>query len=70
MLDLYIDDGVRKRGHRMNMINRKYGKTGMAYCKHATHGGVLIVVYAGDMAPEAVGHRPMKVDEAFSSFEG
>ena len=43
---LYIDDGVSSRGHRMNIMNPDLKLTGMKYCKHKTYGGTLVIVYA------------------------
>lgn len=46
MVQLYIDDGVADRGHRVNMLNPKLELTGMAYCNHAKYGGMMAVTYA------------------------
>ena len=55
MYQLYIDDGVLSRGHRKSMINPNFTKTGIAYCKHSTSTGMLVITYAGDFT--SIGHR-------------
>jgi uncharacterized protein YkwD len=46
MLQFYIDEGLASKGHRKNIINPNYKYTGIASCKSATYGKMLIVVYA------------------------
>jgi len=55
MLQLYIDDGVANRGHRTNILSEKFKMTGIAACSHSHYGGELVVVYAGDFNPNALG---------------
>jgi len=55
MVQLYIDDGVEDRGHRINMLNPELKLTGMAYCKHTTFGGMIAVTYAKSFTPNSHG---------------
>jgi len=55
MVQLYIDDGVRDRGHRINMLNPELKLTGMAYCKHNSYGGMMAVAYAKSFKPNSFG---------------
>jgi len=55
MIQLYIDDGVPARGHRINMINPELKLTGMAYCQHRTLGGMMVVTYAKSFVPNKHG---------------
>jgi uncharacterized protein YkwD len=55
IIQLYIDDGVPKRGHRKNIIHPDLLATGIAYCKHKKYGGMLVAVYASNFYPNATG---------------
>jgi len=55
MVQLYIDDGVENRGHRINMLNPELKLTGMAYCEHASYGGMMAVAYAKSFTPNSFG---------------
>merc|ERR1712137_136432 len=55
MVQLYIDDGVRDRGHRINMLNPELKLTGMAYCGHNSYGGMMAVAYAKSFTPNSFG---------------
>jgi len=55
MVQLYIDDGVADRGHRINMLNPELKLTGMAYCEHASYGGMMAVTYAKSFTPNSKG---------------
>lgn len=46
VIQLYIDDGVPNRGHRVNMLDSNLKLTGMAYCSHKGYGKMMVVVYA------------------------
>jgi len=43
---LYIDDGVKNRGHRKTIQNPALQRTGIAYCKHAKMRGMMAIAYA------------------------
>ena len=46
-LNLFIDDGVKSRGHRNYMLNADFKYTGIAYCKHkSAMKGMVVIVYA------------------------
>ena len=51
----YIDDGVPSRPHRKNMLNAIFKQTGIAYCKHKEHGGMLVVVFADGFRANKIG---------------
>jgi uncharacterized protein YkwD len=38
MVQLYIDDGVPNRGHRVNILKEAFKLTGMAVCDHKNYG--------------------------------
>jgi len=38
MVQLYIDDGVANRGHRVNILKPEFKLTGMAVCSHRDYG--------------------------------
>ena len=48
MLRFYIDDGIPGRGHRKNMINPEFTKTGIAHCTHKTLDEMIVVIYGSD----------------------
>jgi len=60
MVQLYIDDGVPSRGHRVNIVNPALKLTGMAYCDHARYGNMIAVVYAGTFTPNQHGISELK----------
>ena len=44
---LFVDDGVKNKGHREAIVNRNYDKVGLAYCEHKSElKAMLIIVYA------------------------
>jgi len=51
MAQLYVDDGVKNRGHRTNMINPRFKQIGIAYCYHRKYKAMLVMVYASDFTP-------------------
>jgi len=55
IIQLYIDDGVPDRGHRVNMLNPDFELVGMARCDHARFGGMLAVAYATSFEPNDLG---------------
>jgi uncharacterized protein YkwD len=38
LVQLYIDDGTKNRGHRVNITKAAFKETGMAVCKHKLYG--------------------------------
>lgn len=47
MMSLFIDDGVRDRGHRSNVWNTQFHKTGIASCDHKSeYKHMVVIVYA------------------------
>jgi hypothetical protein len=61
MIRHYIDNGMKKRGHRQNMINKRFTHTGIAYCEHKKYKKMLVVVFA-----ESALTTP---EDAFSSID-
>jgi len=59
MLQLYIDDGVKDRGHRHAMLNPDLKLVGMHHCKHRAYGGMLAVAYAVSFTPSRFGERQL-----------
>jgi len=55
IVQLYIDDGVPDRGHRVNMLSPDFELVGMAHCKHSRFGGMLAVAYATSFEPNDLG---------------
>ena len=46
VVDLLIDDGVKNRGHRVNILNGDFTQTGAAYGEHAKIRTTCTIVYA------------------------
>ena len=42
---LYINDGIKNRQNRKNIINPDFTKVGIAYCPHSKYNGVLVMTY-------------------------
>ena len=40
-MDLYIDDGVKNRGHRSTLMSKFASVTGIAFCKHRSKYGTM-----------------------------
>jgi hypothetical protein len=41
-----IIDTILQNKKNLQITQAKFKQTGMAYCRHKTHGGVFVVVYA------------------------
>jgi uncharacterized protein YkwD len=46
LLQLLIDDGVSSRGHRTNIMNRRFTKAGVAAGPHKRYGYMCVIDYA------------------------
>ena len=48
IMQLFVDDGVASRGHRVNLMKPAFGVTGVAIGEHKTYGYQVCLGYAGD----------------------
>jgi hypothetical protein len=48
IMNLMIDDGVKNRGHRINILNPKYTKVGVAIDTHPKYKTSWVINYAAD----------------------
>jgi hypothetical protein len=64
IMQLFIDDGVKRRNNRKNIQNEDMRMTGVAYCEHREKGGMLVVVYAENFSPSKVAKSAVKKREA------
>lgn len=60
ILQLYIDDGVSNRGHRVNILNPDLKLTGIASCNHKQYGAMLCVAYSGTFTPNTNGRAEVQ----------
>ena len=49
---LLIDDGVKSRGHRKNLLHADYKKVGVSFGKHPVYGTMCVMDFAGEMNNE------------------
>jgi uncharacterized protein YkwD len=49
VVGLLIDDGVKSRGHRTNILQSNYKVVGVACAKHPSYGKVCVMDFAGGM---------------------
>ncbi|MBQ0050607.1 MAG: CAP domain-containing protein [Treponema sp.] len=48
VVQLLIDDGVKSRGHRKNIMNKSFTTSGVGYAdKHKTYGSECVITYSG-----------------------
>lgn len=48
VIQLLIDDGVKSRGHRKNIMNKSFTNSGVGYAdKHKTYGSECVITYSG-----------------------
>ena len=68
MIQLAVDDGVASRGHRLNIMNPAYVKTGCYSGDHATYTHSTVLNYNGD--PRRIGKNGAIFDfDAFMAEE-
>ena len=49
---LLVDDGVKSRGHRKNMLHPAYKTVGVSFGKHPVYGTMCVMDFAGGMVEE------------------
>lgn len=47
VVELLIDDGVKSRGHRTNILQNNFKVVGVACAKHPSYGSVCVMDFAG-----------------------
>lgn len=50
---LIVDDGVRDRGHRLNIFGREFRRAGVATGPHARYGTMCVIDFAGTFKERA-----------------
>lgn len=50
---LIVDDGVRDRGHRLNIFGREFRRVGVATGPHARYGTMCVIEFAGTFRTHA-----------------
>ena len=49
VIGLYVDDGVRGRGHRVNLVEPEYRAVGVGCAPHRMYGTVCVLDFAGEL---------------------
>lgn len=49
VIGLYVDDGVRGRGHRVNLVEPAYRAIGVGCAPHRMYGTVCVLDFAGEL---------------------
>ena len=58
IMDLFVDDGVRDRGHRNSLMQKAFKLTGISFCKHdSQYKHMTDVLYAGSFALNTKGEE-------------
>jgi uncharacterized protein YkwD len=58
IMALYIDDGVKNRGHRRALQNPAYNYTGIAHCQHRSqYTEMIAIAYATNFSLNSKGFR-------------
>jgi len=57
VLDWIIDDGVKARGHRLNVFSDQFNVVGIASAPHRKFGRVCVATFAGGFVPSALDPR-------------
>lgn len=66
MTSLFIDDGVKNRGHRLAIQSTRYELVGLAYCPHnSDYFGMVAIAYATGFELNAKGKQ--EIDSRFAS---
>lgn len=53
IMQLFVDDGIKSRGHRKNIVQAGFHFHGVAVCDHVKYGKMAALDYAGEIKNNA-----------------
>jgi len=57
VIALLIDDGVKDRGHRENILSREFSQTGVGYGTHPRYGSLCVIDFARSYTSHGAGTK-------------